>query len=60
VPTEACRTRDDVDLDHLHAERDTMNAGIAADLRAEAGNWGITVLRYDITDISRHNKETAA
>jgi len=50
----------DVELDRLHADRDAICAATAADLRPVADAWGITVLRYDMTDISRHNKETAA
>ena len=50
----------DVELDRLHADRDAVCAAVAADLRAEADDWGIAVLRYDMTDISRHNKESAA
>jgi regulator of protease activity HflC (stomatin/prohibitin superfamily) len=50
----------DVELDRLHADRDTLCAAVAADLRPAADAWGIAVLRYDMTDISRHNKESAA
>lgn len=50
----------DVELDRLHADRDVTCASIAADLRAAVDAWGIAVIRYDITDISRHNKESAA
>ena len=50
----------DVELDRLHADRVVTCAAIAADLRAAAGAWGVAVLRYDMTDISRHNKESAA
>jgi regulator of protease activity HflC (stomatin/prohibitin superfamily) len=31
-----------------------------ADHRAAADAWGIAVIRYEMTDISRHNKESAA
>jgi len=50
----------DLDLDRLHADRDAVCAAIAADLRPAAGAWGVAVLRYEMTDISRHNKESAA
>lgn len=50
----------DVELDRLHADRDVTCAAIAADLRTAAGAWGVAVLRYDMTDISRHHKESAA
>jgi regulator of protease activity HflC (stomatin/prohibitin superfamily) len=50
----------DVELDRLHADRDALCAAVAADLRPAADAWGIAVLRYDMTDISRHNKESAA
>jgi regulator of protease activity HflC (stomatin/prohibitin superfamily) len=33
---------------------------VAADLRPAADAWGVAVVRYEITDISRHNKESAA
>jgi len=50
----------EVELDRLHAGRDVTCAAIAADLRAAVDAWGIAVIRYDMTDISRHNKESAA
>ena len=50
----------DVELDRLHADRDVTCTAIAADLRAAADGWGVAVLRYDMTDISRHKKESAA
>jgi regulator of protease activity HflC (stomatin/prohibitin superfamily) len=49
-----------VELDRLHADRDVTCASIAADLRAAAQAWGLAVIRYDMTGISRHNKESAA
>lgn len=65
VPGEPCRTRD---------ERQVWIAGLVtatvtdarkasyetADYRAAADAWGIAVIRYEMTDISRHNKESAA
>ena len=49
-----------VELDRLHADRDVTCASIAADLRGAAEAWGLAVIRYDMTGISRHNKESAA
>jgi regulator of protease activity HflC (stomatin/prohibitin superfamily) len=50
----------DVELDRLHADRGALCAVIAADLRTVADIWGLAVLRYEMTDLSRHNKESAA
>jgi regulator of protease activity HflC (stomatin/prohibitin superfamily) len=49
-----------VDLDRLHADRLATGRAIVEDMQAAANAWGLTVLRYDLIDIRRHNKESAA
>ena len=47
-------------VDWLAAPRSAVDTRVAADLRPTADAWGVAVVRYEITDINRHNKESAA
>jgi regulator of protease activity HflC (stomatin/prohibitin superfamily) len=49
-----------LDLDHAFADQADVSAAVAKHLGAATETWGVAVLRHDVTDISRHKKESAA
>lgn len=47
-----------VALDELHASRAAIEAAVVRELGPKTKPWGLEALRHEITDISRHRKET--